>query len=322
MNCALGNPNKPLHKCTLPELRAIAHEKMLPCIDRMERHHLMENIRIVTGWEAMKTPDMEKTARLIGCRVKPGGSRESLLRDMMNHTWGDPEEKPKAAAVAEGSASPPCPPTSATPACAPSAGQQPPPAATASAPSAGRRLPRTCSLEVGRQTHMSARRGEEALAAQVRRIQDAKDFRTVLGFANGEPTTVQRATSLYRQLMQVLHPDKRTDIGEADAGGVSACKEALERVMEANRDAQKFVKRSPSIPGTLSSMASASTSYASSDSNGDDPSPPAWRPPSTPTSPPSSPADPAPFRFFGWGPLDPLPEPHSNFGLLRVVMVS
>ena len=320
--------DKPLHKCKTEELRAIARMKMLPHIERMERENLMENIRMVGRWEAEKTiADLQKVAQLIGCPVRPGGLRESLIMDMINHTWGDPEDKPQAAAAAEEPTSPPRP--------------MPPPAPA----SASAAWPQQSAypVEVGRSSSSTARspseqRRDGALAEEVQRIQIVKpgDFHIVLGFTIGEPMTLQLVTSRYRQLMRLLHPDKRTDAGIARAGGLAACEKALERVMEANRLAQTVLKRSSTLAtGSARDDRRQPASWAwtlgPTARAAHHPPPPAWQPPSAyppfsaPTTPaaarPKSPPGSKSARPFGWGPHDPLPPPHPNFDALRIVVV-
>ena len=71
------------------------------------------------------------------------------------------------------------------------------------------------------------------LAYEVQRILniDPRSHSTVLDLPPGAPLT--QAQTKYRQLMRVLHPDKRTQMGEHLAGGSDACAEAVRRVQQA-----------------------------------------------------------------------------------------
>ena len=103
-----------------------------------------------------------------------------------------------------------------------------------------------------------------------------------------------------------LHSDKRTETGIAKAGGLATCDSAWRRLTEARQWAERVLKEGTRIA--------------------------AAPPHSPPSAAPPSPADrsvarpPEPegtkaHRLFGWGPLNPLPPPHPNFGALRVVVV-
>ena len=80
---------------------------------------------------------------------------------------------------------------------------------------------------------------DESLAKEVRRIQGARDFTELLGFADGEQRSWKAAESKYRQLMRLLHPDKRTEQGEARAGGKAECVEAYNKVQDALQKARE-----------------------------------------------------------------------------------
>jgi hypothetical protein len=68
------------------------------------------------------------------------------------------------------------------------------------------------------------------LVTEVQRINSdlSNNCRGILGMVPGEG--VLQASTKYRQLMKILHPDKRTEIAEALAGGKETCKRALERL--------------------------------------------------------------------------------------------
>ena len=70
----------------------------------------------------------------------------------------------------------------------------------------------------------SAQRSDDTFAA--------KSNREVLGFALGERSTLQKATSLYKKLALRIHPDKCTETGIAKAGGLQTCDRAWIRLTE------------------------------------------------------------------------------------------
>ena len=257
MKLDFTQPNRKYHELTTHELKECARRRCLPQIDEMSRNGLMENLRIVDGWHARTLPRLAALANEHGCPVRPGSTRESLLIDMMNYSFGN-----RKAVVADI-------PHNTTPA-------------------------------------HSAQRSDDTFAAEVRRLLEAKSNREVLGFALGERATLQKATSLYKKLALRIHSDKRTETGIAKAGGLQACDRAWTRLTEARQWAERVLKEGTRIA--------------------------AAPPHSPPSAAPPSPADrsvarpPEPegtkaHRLFGWGPLNPLPPPHPNFGALRVVVV-
>ena len=300
---------KPYHKWSTDELKEYARRRRLPQIEEMSRGDLMANHRIVDGWDGKKTfTELEALAKVQGCPVRPGSTRESLMTDLMNHTFGGLKEKPPVAASSE-----PAGTTSATrhpAAAADRAKSDPPP--------------------------HSAERSDDTLAAEVRRILNAKDNREVLGVAFGERLTLQEARSRYKKLALQLHSDKRTDIGIAKAGGLQACENAWTRLTQAREWADRTLKEGAttrtSVTGARVDHGRPQTGWTwtpSSSRAPAAPAPPSHPPPSAAPPPPAGmsvarPPEPegtkAP-RPFGWGSLDPLPPPHPNFGALRVVVV-
>ena len=94
---------------------------------------------------------------------------------------------------------------------------------------------------------------------EVRRIlvASAQDWREVLGFMENEPFNLEMVHSRYRQLMRILHPDKRGADAGAHLGGKEACDAAMIRVQEAHKKAQNILTRpSPSPPSCRASNAS------------------------------------------------------------------
>ena len=138
---------------------------------------------------------------------------------------------------------------------------------------------------------------EGALEQEVKRINalTPKDYRNILGFVIGEEVTHESAKSKYRHLMLLLNPDKRTEASDEQAGGHEACEQAMSAVQEAmeaiGRDTREHSTREHSHPV------------------------PATRP--KPPPPPGI----KHCRHFGHGPLDPLPAPHPNFGVLHIMVV-
>ena len=261
-------PNRKYHELTTHELKECARRRCLPQIDEMSRNGLMENLRIVDGWYARTLPRLAALAKEHGCPVRPGSTHESLLIDMMNYSVGN--RKAAVAAFSE--------------------------------------LTGTTSTDIANNTTPahSAQRSDDTFAAEVRRLLEAKSNREVLGFALGERSTLQKATSLYKKLALRIHSDKRTETGIAKAGGLQACDRAWTRLTEARQWAERVLKEGTRI--------AAAPPH---------PPPPAAPPPTAGMSvarPPEPEGTKAP-RPFGWGPLDPLPPPHPNFGALRVVVV-
>ena len=174
----------------------------------------------------------------------------------------------------------------------------------------------------------SAQRSDDTFAA--------KSNREVLGFALGERSTLQKATSLYKKLALRIHPDKCTETGIAKAGGLQACENAWTRLTQAREWADRTLKEVAttriSVTGARVDHGRPQTGWTwtpSSSRAPAAPAPPSHPPPSAAPPPPAGmsvarPPEPegtkAP-RPFGWGPLDPLPPPHPNFGALRVVVV-
>ena len=85
----------------------------------------------------------------------------------------------------------------------------------------------------------SAQRSDDTFAA--------KSNREVLGFALGERSTLQKATSLYKKLALRIHPDKCTETGIAKAGGLQTCDRAWIRLTEARQWAERVLKEGTRI---------------------------------------------------------------------------
>jgi hypothetical protein len=79
-----------------------------------------------------------------------------------------------------------------------------------------------------------APRTDEDLATEVSRIMNAapNDWRGILGL-QATDDAAKIAPTLYRHLMKIVHPDKRTANGERLAGGIERCNAAFDRVQVA-----------------------------------------------------------------------------------------
>eukprot|EP00931_Biecheleriopsis_adriatica_P038674 TRINITY_DN22119_c0_g1_i1.p1 TRINITY_DN22119_c0_g1~~TRINITY_DN22119_c0_g1_i1.p1 ORF type:complete len:283 (+),score=71.03 TRINITY_DN22119_c0_g1_i1:13-861(+) len=85
------------------------------------------------------------------------------------------------------------------------------------------------------------------LRMEVERIRaaGADEFRVVLGIDADAELDLQAVQSRYRNLMRLLHPDKRSKVAEVSAGGKAACDEAIERVQKALQAAKKEIEAGP-----------------------------------------------------------------------------
>lgn len=134
------------------------------------------------------------------------------------------------------------------------------PWAPASAPSAPKTSPRPLELPVAPQVQPFPKASvrpsrdvspDEALAVEVKRIKACRtqDYRSVLGLPlNG--ANLETARSWYRQIMRLLHPDKRSSDGEALAGGREACEEAMFLVQAAIKQAEHVLQRNSAVAAT------------------------------------------------------------------------
>lgn len=84
---------------------------------------------------------------------------------------------------------------------------------------------------------------DEAFADEVQRIISvgASDYRAVLELEPNEFWDLQAIQSRYRQIMRILHPDKRKAEDVAYAGGEELCNQAVELVQEALAHAKRHV---------------------------------------------------------------------------------
>jgi len=208
MKADFTQPDRKYHELSTHELEECAHRRCLLHIDEMSRNCLMENLRILDGWHARTLPRLAALAKEHGCPVRPGSTHESLMTDMINYIFGNPEEKAAVAAFFE--------------------------------------LTGTTSVDAaktGTTSAHSAHRSDDTFVAEVWRILEAKDDREVLGFKCAEPLTLQEAMSRYRQLTLQLHSDKRTETGIAKAGGFQVCELAWTRLTHARIWADRTLKK-------------------------------------------------------------------------------
>ena len=208
MKADFTQPDRKYHELSTHELEECAHRRCLLHIDEMSRNCLMENLRILDGWHARTLQRLAALAKEHGCPVRPGSTHESIMTDMINYIFGNPEEKAAVAAFFE--------------------------------------LTGTTSVDAaktGTTSAHSAHRSDDTFVAEVWRILEAKDDREVLGFKCGEPLTLQEAMSRYRQLALQLHSDKRTETGIAKAGGFQVCELAWTRLTHARIWADRTLKK-------------------------------------------------------------------------------
>lgn len=81
----------------------------------------------------------------------------------------------------------------------------------------------------------------DRVTSEVRRIRDvgSSDYRRVLDLHPAESWDIQAVQSRYRQLMRLLHPDKRSKVAEARAGGREVCDEAVGLLLGALQSAKQ-----------------------------------------------------------------------------------
>ena len=171
MKADFTQPDRKYHELSTHELEECAHRRCLLHIDEMSRNCLMENLRILDGWHARTLPRLAALAKEHGCPVRPGSTHESLMTDMINYIFGNPEEKAAVAAFFE--------------------------------------LTGTTSVDAaktGTTSAHSAHRSDDTFVAEVWRILEAKDDREVLGFKCAEPLTLQEAMSLTLQTVDSSAP--------------------------------------------------------------------------------------------------------------------
>eukprot|EP00438_Fugacium_kawagutii_P022450 Skav227537 [mRNA] locus=scaffold3314:192289:206859:+ [translate_table: standard] len=86
----------------------------------------------------------------------------------------------------------------------------------------------------------------QSLASEVSRIRAAAvdDYREILGLSQEGDLELSQVQSRYRQIMRLLHPDKR---GNASLGpaALTACDEAMERVQQALQGLKKEIEVGP-----------------------------------------------------------------------------
>ncbi|CAL1136995.1 unnamed protein product [Cladocopium goreaui] len=84
-----------------------------------------------------------------------------------------------------------------------------------------------------------------SLSSEVARIRAAAvdDYREILGLSQEGDLEVSQVQSRYRQIMRLLHPDKRD--ASMSAAALTACDEAMERVQQALQGLKKEIEVGP-----------------------------------------------------------------------------
>eukprot|EP00435_Cladocopium_sp_Y103_P065641 s800_g27.t1 len=84
-----------------------------------------------------------------------------------------------------------------------------------------------------------------SLSSEVARIRAAAvdDYREILGLSQQGDLEVSQVQSRYRQIMRLLHPDKRD--ASMSAAALAACDEAMERVQQALQGLKKEIEVGP-----------------------------------------------------------------------------
>lgn len=84
-----------------------------------------------------------------------------------------------------------------------------------------------------------------SLSSEVARIRAAAvdDYREILGLSQEGDLEVSQVQSRYRQIMRLLHPDKRD--ASMSAAALTACDEAMERVQQAFQGLKKEIEVGP-----------------------------------------------------------------------------
>lgn len=88
---------------------------------------------------------------------------------------------------------------------------------------------------------------QEIFVAEIKRIRcvGSWDFRRTFDLDPNESWDMQLVQTRYRQLMRLLHPDKRCKAAETRAGGRTLCDEAVELVQQALQNAKRELNVTP-----------------------------------------------------------------------------
>lgn len=278
-------------------LRKCAKARGGPCGLDQNRDNLMETLRLCKLFESMSYEQLQAFAKSHGLHAWADG--EGSAADRMKRAFW-PNAAPEG--VRQPTPSKPAVQESVTPS---------PPRAAPSKPVV-HEAPAATERSVQRSVPEASLQSDDDLIAEVRRILAAAstNYLAVLGL-QGREATVQAAQSRYRQLMRLLHPDKRTATGVARAGGREACDLAMGKVQEASKMAEVALSRQEKARSAERLLASKPVRP---------PAPKAPGPPMEPPPPPPSGAPPE--RIFGVSQCQPLPRPVPPFSLCSVLIVN
>lgn len=291
-----------LHKYATTQLQRAANKIGVVGGNRTE---LMDNIRLVLHWRRLPPDEQRTMAKVLGVNPQSQGDP---IEQLVAHFWPKEPAKPAAQPAPQQAApaqtSPPSsPPAAPTPRSPPSV-----PDAPLNAPL---RLERTCSSTSPPvpETH-----SDDELVAEVRRILQLQP-KDHMGVLNLSEQSLSAANSRYRQLMRLLHPDKRTADAVHRAGGKERCDQAMARVQEAVKGVEAMLSRSTNLRNAEHLLQRPGPGRGSTVRR-----PPPRVPERDTTGGPLPPGSPPP-RDLGRSPCWPLPRPSPPFGLCRVLIV-
>jgi hypothetical protein len=198
--------------------------------DNQEDLHF--KIRIMGGWSEMTDAELKRQCTNMGDTPPENSNTLHFLISLTFRKLPQPRVPLAASLPAFGGATfQPTTAVSPQPPLASQASTAPPQPPLASLSIAAPPQPPSGSHSVAVGSAAAETRDEtELLFLEVQRINSdpSNNCRSILGMVPEEG--VLQASTKYRQLMKILHPDKRTEIAEALAGGKETCKRALERL--------------------------------------------------------------------------------------------
>lgn len=262
MGAAVDDANLPPHKCTTDQLRKRALGLGIPDAQTLTRDDLQHKINLVNSFYEKSIDDLKKLATVHDVFFSATDSHQLLVNRLIGKMFGAETQAPSASAAphvpqqpSHAMASEQREPTikpwaipgvvnggsvgsSKTSSTLPRAAPQGQPIQQSHpAPALTRLAPQPLQPAASGKDHDELERGlaqDRELAQEVRRIRTAGalNYEAVLGL-NHRDSTGNAVVTQYRQLMRILHPDKRRPSGESQAGGREACEEALTRVRDA-----------------------------------------------------------------------------------------
>jgi len=316
----------PLYKQQLDELRKTAQEKGLPVQHGWERQTLEEHIEQVNKWEEMDCEQLRQVAKThLGYSKCTPATKAEMVQLLIGVTFGRaqdsaPSLRPAATSVPTRPAPPAASsvPKPATPLAEPASMPQPKampqqaafqstlprptaePAPVASSPPA----PATRSVpERPQATDME-------FADEVRRINlvppGARDHIGIFGLMTDREQSKKR----YRELILLLHPDKRRPALVERAGGKEACDSAMARVQAAWERVQRPNALVPHPAGYPPHVQTPAQARARAQAQAQTQQPQVPQPGAPPQPPP--PSGPPPVRTPPPGPPPPPVLPHDG----------